>query len=267
MTAEKGEEEITRFGVAIIESLRENEYLTGTKIYYDVIKTQCAADETFFSDFYKVATTIDYIDTIHNIVSSLKPYEMLALHVEAHGSEEGIILSSGEILDWRLFLSLCREINIKEEGLLIVTTAMCVSTSFLAVVDPFERSPFLAIVATKRDVSPDELWRGYTEFYLRYKNIKDLESAKELMCKEVSDGTEGSCPFVLITQYWLFDKISKPDEDSEYFEYLVNLQYCKRKAQDPSYSRERTEQEILRFFRAIDKTQREHFLFADYWGR
>lgn len=265
MTKEEEDEEITRFGVAVIESLRDNEYRTGSLLYHDVLKPQCLADDSFFTDYYSVKTCNEFADAINVIVSKMQPDEMLALHVETHGSDKGIVLSSGEVLKWDLFMSLCREINIKENGLLVVTTALCQSFSFLSCVDPFKRSPFLAIVITKRNVSAEELLRGYSEYYSRYKTINDVEAARDALQREVNNGSEDSSPFEVLTQYWIFDRVTKPDTDPELFSYLVNTRFCQLKSEDPSYTLERTEQEIMQYFGAIAKNERDHFLFADYW--
>ena len=257
--------DITKFGVAIIESLKICEPQTGTKLCQDVLSTRKAADDSLFYDYYSVYTIKEFEETIHSIISKLQPDEMLALHVEAHGGVEGVRLASDEIMSWGHFLNLCRELNIKEKGLLVVTTAMCYSLPFMAAINPSLRAPFKAIVITRRDVSPDEILRGYSVYFSMYKNILDIGPAKDAMRNEVNDGDSTSSPFEMITADWLFEQITNVDNNPEGFPHIVNERYCIMKSKDPSYTRERVETEIRQEFHRLAVEGKDYYSFADLW--
>ena len=162
--------DITRFGVAIIESLAPGEPQTGTKLYNEVLMPLQAADETLFYDLYKIENANDLNTTINTIIEKHKDNEMLALHFETHGCEEGVQLASGEIIPWNVFLNYCRAVNEELGGLLNVTTAMCYSIPLMAYVMPSLRAPFNAIVISRRDVKVDEIERGYSAYFQLYRN-------------------------------------------------------------------------------------------------
>lgn len=67
--------EIDRFGIVIIESLREGELQTGTKLYNDVLKPRCTADESMFCEYYRVTS---------NYWSISKKYITLRQSVPSH---------------------------------------------------------------------------------------------------------------------------------------------------------------------------------------
>lgn len=256
--------EIDRFGIVIIESLREGELQTGTKLYNDVLKPRCTADESMFCEYYRVHSLPDFEYAISQIIQKHQSNEMLALHIEAHGCEEGVVVSSGDLITWKHFLDCCRALNVELNGLLIVTTALCYSISIMGAIDPSLRAPFKAIVITRRSVTTDEVFRGYSEYFQLYTNILDVGPAKEAMRREVNSGTPDTSPFEMITSNWLFDQITNPDRDSEAFQHIVNQQYCIKKAENPSYTRNRVEKEIRLLFEAL-RERRDYFTFQDIY--
>ena len=104
--------EITKFRIAVIESLSEEEIHTGTKLYEGELKPLCYSDDSITASFHTVTNIVEFDKVIHEIINSLSGDELVTLHIEAHGSgERGILLSSGEILGWKDFMDLCRNLN------------------------------------------------------------------------------------------------------------------------------------------------------------
>ena len=257
--------DITRFGVAIIESLAPGEPQTGTKLYNEVLMPLQAADETLFYDLYKIENANDLNTTIKTIIEKHKDNEMLALHFETHGCEEGVQLASGEIIPWNVFLNYCRAVNEELGGLLNVTTAMCYSIPLMAYVMPSLRAPFNAIVISRRDVKVDEIERGYSAYFQLYRNCLDIGQAKEALRHEVNDGNVMNSPFEMITASWLFDQITNLDNNPIGFPHVVNHWFCVKKSQDPSYTKERVEKEIRDLFKAIAEKGKDYYLYKDLY--
>ena len=255
--------EIIRFGVAIIESIPDGEMHTGRMIYEDIMLPKRYADDTLFYDYYTAKTVSEFEDAVHTIINKHQDNEMLALHVEAHGCEDGVSLASGELLDWKGFLNLCRDLNNELNGLLCVTTALCYSISLMAAIDPANRAPFKAVVITRRPVIANEILKGYTAYFSIYRNILDIGPAKEAMRKVVNSGDEASSPFEMITAEWLFDQITNPDRDPDAFMHIVNKWFCIKKSEDSTYTRERVESEIRSLFENLVKNGRDFFLYKD----
>ena len=79
---------------------------------------------------------------------------------------------------------------------------------------------------------------------------------------EVNSGSPETSPFEMITSNWLFDQITNPDRDPEAFQHIVNQQYCVKKANNPTYTRDRVEKEIRLLFQALQE-RRDYFTFND----
>lgn len=256
--------EITKFRIAVIESLSEEEIHTGTKLYEGELKPLCYSDDSITTSFHTATNIVEFDKVIHEIINSLSGNELVTLHIEAHGSgERGILLSSGEILGWKDFMDLCRNLNEVLNGLLIVTMSMCYSLPILGSVDPTKRAPFKAILLTNRDVTVDEVERGFGTFFQNYKNILDIFRATGAIRGEVNKGDETTSPFHLMVADTIFDLLTDPDRDPEGFSHIVNDNFCRLKALNPEYTKERTETEIRAMLNDLAKTGKDYFTFQD----
>lgn len=257
--------DIKKFRVAVIESLPEGEIHTGTKLYEGELKILKLSDDSLTASLHSVKDKAGFDNSIKEIINSLSGDELVTLHVEAHGAgERGILLSSGEILGWKEFMDSCRVLNEVLNGLLIVTLSMCNSLPILGCIDPTKRAPFKAILLTNKDVTVDEVERGYTAFYNNYKNPLDTFKATSAIQSEVNYGDENTSPFHLLVADTIFDWFVDLNRDPAGFAHIVNENFCRLKALNPEYTRERTETEIRAFMDELAKNGRDHFL---YWDR
>lgn len=256
--------DIKKFRIAVIESLPEGEIHTGTKLYEGELKPLTLSDESRTASLHIVKDKTEFKKSIRDIIDSLSGDELVTLHVEAHGAEEkGIQLSSGEFLGWKDFMDNCRILNEVLNGLLIVTLSMCNSLPVLGCVDPTKRAPFKAILLTNRNVTVDEVERGFIEFYNNYKNPLDVFKATDLIRNEVKNGDGKSIPFHLLVADTIFDWFVDLNRDPDGFAHIVNENFCRLKSINPEYTRERTEEEIRGFINDLAKNGRDYFLYWD----
>lgn len=260
----KPDTEITKFRIAVIESLSEKETHTGTKLYEGELLPLTLKDEAITASLYEVKNKAEFSNAIDAILDTLGGDELVTLHIEAHGNDEnGILLSSNEVLGWREFMDECRKLNEALSGLLVVTMAMCYSIPILGSVDPTKRAPFKAVLLTNKDVTVDEVERGFTAFYNNYKNPLDVFKATEIIRDEVNKGENASSPFHLIVADNVFDLLTNPDRDPMGFKHIVNDNFCRLKAVNAEYTRERAEKEIRAMLVELAKMGRDYFLFWD----
>ena len=131
-------------------------------------------------------------------------------------------------------------------------------------IDPTKRAPFKAILLTNKDVTVDEVERGYTAFFNNYKNPLDTFKATSAIQSEVNYGGENTSPFHLLVADTIFDWFVDLNRDPNGFSHIVNENFCRLKAMNPEYTRERTEAEIRGFINDLAKKGRDYFL---YWDR
>lgn len=77
-----------------------------------------------FSEFYSFESKQEFINTIKSVADTLIDGDVITLHFETHGSENGVSLNSNEILSWEEFDDVVRPINVKTCNLLVISMAM-----------------------------------------------------------------------------------------------------------------------------------------------
>ena len=160
--------EIKRWGIVMIQSLQVYDRNTGEELYHDILQYKRYYQSGAFSLFYNVASLDDLKLAIENILENIQDGDIVTLHFETHGHEEGIALSNGEIVSWRVFYDLIRPINIQIGHLLFVVMSMCKSIAMISSLNPEARAPYRAFICTVRDVTQDEIIRGFQVFYEKY---------------------------------------------------------------------------------------------------
>jgi hypothetical protein len=114
------------FGLIIIESLRNNDEKTGQKLYDAIIKYKTFEEPNLKRALYVVETKKQFLETLELIyIKVCDDLLFPILHIEAHGYQDGLQLTSGEIVTWDEYMPGLRKINVAIENALIVMLAAC----------------------------------------------------------------------------------------------------------------------------------------------
>lgn len=197
--------EIKRWGIVVVQSLNPNDVKTGENLYHDVLQYKKYHKRESFSSFYDVNSSDDFRLAILDIEKSLSEGDILTLQLETHGCDEGIGFNNGEILKWKDFYDIIRPLNIKTGHLLFVVMAMCKSIAMLSAIDLEKRAPYRAFICTTRDVTSDEIYRGFLAFYEYYFNLLDIAKALKAIQDETKD-KNGVSPFQVLSAESVFDE-------------------------------------------------------------
>ena len=162
---------IKRWGIVVIQSIPEGQPQTGTKLYEDLLRYKPIMNGNIFCELLNVVDKNDFEEAFYNILSKLEEGDILTIQVEAHGSVDGIALSSGEIVEWKEFYNLIRPINIALGHLLFIVMAMCDSIAMISNISIEQRAPYRAFICTTREMYPDELYEGFLSFYEKFCNL------------------------------------------------------------------------------------------------
>lgn len=110
------------------------------------------------------------------------------------------------------FYDIIRPLNIKTGHLLFVVMAMCKSIAMISAIAPEKRAPYRALVCTTRDISSDEIYRGFLAFYDKYFNLLDIVQALNDLQEEVEDAN-GLSPFQVLSAENVFDETFNPNRN------------------------------------------------------
>ncbi|WP_289740967.1 hypothetical protein [Muribaculum intestinale] len=196
---------IKRWGIVVIQSIPEGQPQTGTKLYEDLLRYKPIMNGNIFCELLNVVDKNDFEEAFYNILSKLEEGDILTIQVEAHGSVDGIALSSGEIVEWKEFYNLIRPINIALGHLLFIVMAMCDSIAMISNISIEQRAPYRAFICTTREMYPDELYEGFLSFYEKFCNLLDVSEAMTALQKEILD-ENGRSPFQLLSAEAVFEE-------------------------------------------------------------
>lgn len=206
--------EIKRWGIVVIQSLYPVERKTGKELFMDILRYKELCKEESFSFFYNVNSRNEFEEIIEFIHHSLKVGDILTLHIETHGCDEGIALNDGSVVSWKDFYDMIRPINIDVGHLLFVVMAMCKSIAMISSIDIEKRAPYRAFICTTRKVTSDEIYRGFEAFYTCYFNLLNIQESMNMLQKEIKD-SNGYSPFQILSAESVFDEVLDSNRNIE----------------------------------------------------
>ncbi len=256
--------EITHKGIIVIQSLKDNERKTGDELQKDILQYKKYLHEDSFVEFYNVSTVKEFVNTLERIKKNMSKGVIFSLHLETHGSEDGIHLSSGECVTWKQFFDSIRPINIKMGHLLIIIMAMCKGAGLISYIDSEQRAPYKAFIGAFRDVSVDEVSRGFSAFYGSYTNVLDISEGMDALDAEIDGINAQKKTFWCFTAESIFDSTFNPDRDPKHFNKMVREQLIRHITNgDTNYTWAIVEYNIRKLFKETSDKHRDYFCFKD----
>lgn len=261
--------EITQIGIIVIQSLKKNDRKTGEELTKDVLQYKKYIKEDSFVEFYNVITSKDFTKTLRAVYKSMTKGMVFSLHFETHGSDKGIYLASGEYVKWTNFYKLIRPINIKMGHLLIIVMAMCKGGALISSFEPEKRAPYLAFIGAFRDLTQDEIARGFNSFYNNYTFALDIDKGMKALDLEIDGENPDKKTFWCYTSERVFDEVLDPDRDPENFKQMVEKQLIERivKYGETRHSYSSMEQELRKILTDTSKKYRDNYCFKDFFKR
>lgn len=254
--------DIKRWGIVVIQSLGSLDMKTGELLYNDILRYKRYSQKESFASFYDVHSVEEFENALRCTLESLKTGDILTLQIEAHGNDNGIVLSNGDIISWKHFYDLIRPINIEIGHLLIVVMAMCKSIAMISSIDPLKRAPYRAFVCTTRDVTAEEIVNAFSAFYQEYFNMLDIVKAMKALQKEVVD-SNGYTPFQLQTAETIFDETFS---NFRFIDSIAMNQLIREGKRITTLSLSQKVDELKRFFKETHDICYDHYNFKDLYS-
>jgi hypothetical protein len=260
--------EITCKGIIVIQSLKDSERKTGEELQKDILQYKKYLHEDSFEKFYNVTTVREFIETLENIKKAMSKGEVFTLHLETHGSESGIHLSSGECMTWKQFFDNIRPINIEMGHLLVVVMVMCKGGAIISYIEPHKRAPYRAFIGAFRDITVDEVYRGFSAFYGSYTNMLDIIEGMEALDLEIDGINPTKKTFWCFSAESIFDSIFNPDRDPEHFKKMVTEQFHNHIVNgEIHYTIEQVEYNIRNLLKDTSDKYRDYYCFNDIFEK
>lgn len=248
-------QEINQIGIVVIQSLPKDDLQTGIVLCDEILKYKHYQkfDTNYFLWQFAPKDKSEFVFALHNILEKMEPGMIFTLHIESHGTDEGIVCANGEILSWHEFHTLIRPINVKMFHLLVVVLAMCYGGAIISTIEPEKRAPYKACISSYREVSVDEVARGFSAFYSSYTSPLDIVRGVNELQSELSSANNHFGPFHIFTSRDVFLQTFDLDRDYASKEHLINTRYVAKRYKGEMCTREDIENELRTIFKsAID---------------
>lgn len=251
--------------IIVIQSLL-NERLTGEEIYNDCIRRRI--------DFQDKPMT----HRLHNVHSKIQLVEILKyfqfnaslltggilIHFEMHGDEnlEGLILSNGELIEWKELVELFRPINIISCNKLFITMATCNGRFLYKGIDPYQKSPYSGFISASIEVNNEEIVEKFSILFEHLIEDGNLVNAYLEMEKTESNFYYKDSERTFEESYQMtMDELKNNKEYKDNF--LKDIANTVKKDGIPELDKEMQELLLKKVAKDIYNTQKKAFKFTD----
>ncbi len=149
--------------VLIIESLQQGK--TGKRLYedLDVFALSNGYEELF--SYCEVANRSDFLLLLDTVRLRCLEGQKISIHVEAHGSPQGLLLADNTRVAWAEVYRFFEAINQASSNNLFVGISACHGFSVVNCLKLSTRAPFCCIVGPLQELPEHELFVAFVEFY------------------------------------------------------------------------------------------------------
>lgn len=257
--------EIDEIGIVVIQSLSNKESQTGLELCNEVLhyKEFQQHDTKYFLWKYTPYSKSEFIEAIDNILIRQNSKMIFTLHIESHGNDDGVVLASGEVVPWHDFMNLIRPINIQMQHMLILVLAMCLGGAIISTIDSKKRAPYRACICSYKEVTVDQIRRGFSAFYSEYTSPLDIVKGIAALQVELSNPNNQYGPFRIFSARDVFIQTFNLDRDLMTKEHLINMAYVATRSKGISCTKEDIEKDIRETFKKEIEENLPYYDFKD----
>jgi len=164
--------------VFVLELLDTGELRTGDALFHSTIRPIAGEAHGLDVTYRQLHCNADLIPALHEIWEACEARRLRpVLHLDTHGSAEGLGRRSEVVVRWEHLVPSLRRINTASGFNLLVGVSACYGANLVQALDVLEPCPVLALVGPHEMVGEDALLRGYSAFYRTLFSELDLDSA------------------------------------------------------------------------------------------
>jgi hypothetical protein len=166
--------------IYVIESLGENDFRSGKALCDDILSRYAKKkNDEFRVELIDVYGFVDFKTKMGEILEECKEqgiYPML--HLEIHGEKNfsGLVLSSGELINWVTLHNFLLQINLVIGNHLFLTMAVCHGAYLMQIVKLDQPAPFFGFIGSFDALQVDDLMIRYEDFYSEFLETGNLEN-------------------------------------------------------------------------------------------
>lgn len=236
--------------IFVIESLRSGDEKTGEALYSETIRHGILKKGNDYKyELISVNSKYDFFNAIEKVKSEIESEDNYpVLHIEMHGSPEGIQTSNFDFISWLELQNRIIELNIACKGNLFLTMATCYGSYIFKLIKPNLTSPFWGFIGSFDEIFPNEIMINYTAFYEEFIESLDINKAID---KLNSSNNLGQVKFRFYNTEFAFDIAYKNYEDKYLTPEIVQLRIDEliEKAREDSKLKNENEEKLRKEYK------------------
>lgn len=164
--------------IYVVESLPDGDLRTGRELFEQILKPAEFKLDGLVVEHHFVETREEFVGCLKRIAYAADVANHLPIvHLETHGTTDGIALASGERLAWTELVPHLTSINVKCRNNLIVVAVSCYGWNLTASLLPSDRAPVFMLVGPTDEMGAGELLEATRRFYMALVADMDVNSA------------------------------------------------------------------------------------------
>jgi hypothetical protein len=190
--------------IYIIQSLPDKDMKTGKRLFDGLVLHVNSVHPELTSEYIEAtdaAALFAAVLKIRDDTKAMKNKTLPLIHLEAHGDEEGLMVASGEHLEWERIEQLLREINLACYNNLLLTLGVCKGIHLINIAMPIHPAPFWGLIAPEATVTAAAVEDGFNAFYEEFLTSFDGNMALDKLNGAIP---KGSPRFEFVNSIMLF---------------------------------------------------------------
>ena len=172
--------------VWVIESLRKGDRETGKSLYNDVLLPITLREKDLKVEIACPTDKESFFNVLSDVEREAKAGIYPIIHLECHGSKEGLQLTNFDIVSWSELRDALIRINIASQLNTIIVVAACNGIYLINVSTRLDRAPFWAVIGPVDEIADLELKRDFAAFYETFFQKLSGDAAINALNKGVS---------------------------------------------------------------------------------
>ena len=157
--------------------------------------------------FWREATRAAFVGRLEYIAADVRLRRLApVLQIEAHGSGEGLYLTSDECVTWSDLKGPLTEINVLSRLNLLVLVGACDGADLTKIIQPSDRAPVWGLIGPLRVVTAGEIEDAHTAFYRTLFSTGDGGPAWRAMNAAIE---KADSPFQFISAEFMFREVMR----------------------------------------------------------
>ncbi len=152
--------------IYVLESLPASERHTGKELHDDMLRWKADLLPHLSVVYASLNSKGEFLTYLGGIATETENHTIYPIiHIEAHGSETGLKMASGEFIVWEELRKQLTQINVNVMNNLFVTLAACRGAYLAFLLKPTDRSPVWGLAGPVIDVNERDLVVSFQAFY------------------------------------------------------------------------------------------------------